>query len=67
MISNGLELALNEYGLELDSFLGAIYLPWHTIIITAIAVIGYKVYKKIKNKKITDSLLTDTTSELWGN
>jgi hypothetical protein len=67
MINNGLELALNEYGLELDSFLGAIYLPWHTIIISALAVIGYKVYKKMKNKKIADSLLTNTTSELWGN
>jgi len=29
MIPNGFELHItNEYGFELDSFLGAIYLPW---------------------------------------
>ena len=50
MIENGLELLLSEYGLELDSFLGAIYLPWHTIILTTLAVIAYKVYK-IKRTK----------------
>jgi hypothetical protein len=50
MIENGLELLLSEYGLELDSFLGAIYLPWHTIILTTLAVIAYKVYK-IKRAK----------------
>jgi hypothetical protein len=50
MISDGLELLLSEYGLELDSFLGAIYLPWHTIVITALLITAYKIYKR---KKIT--------------
>jgi hypothetical protein len=51
MTINGFELLIsNEYGLELDSFLGAIYLPWHTIILTALAVIAYKIYKRKKNK-----------------
>jgi hypothetical protein len=50
MITSGLELSLNDYGLEFDSFLGAIYLPWHTIILTTLAVIAYKVYK-IKRAK----------------
>jgi hypothetical protein len=51
MIPNGFELVIsNEYGFELDSFLGAIYLPWHTIIITALALIAYKIYKRKKNK-----------------
>ena len=51
MIADGLELYISsDYGLELDSFLGAIYLPWHTIIITALLVIGYKIYKRKKNK-----------------
>ena len=50
MISSGLELALNEYGLEFDSFLGAIYLPWHTIIISTALLIAYKIYKRKKNK-----------------
>jgi hypothetical protein len=50
MISSGLELALNEYGLEFDSFLGAIYVPWHTILITALVITAYKIYKRKKNK-----------------
>jgi hypothetical protein len=51
MTINGFELLIsNEYGLEFDSFLGAIYLPWHTIIITALSLIAYKVYK-IKRAK----------------
>ena len=51
MISDGLELNItSDYGLELDSFLGAIYLPWHTIIITALLVTAYKIYKRKKNK-----------------
>ena len=51
MIPNGFELVIsNEYGLEFDSFLGAIYLPWHTMIITALSLIAYKIYKRKKNK-----------------
>jgi hypothetical protein len=50
MISSGLELALNEYGLEFDSFLGAVYVPWHTIILATLAIVGYKVYKIRKAK-----------------
>jgi len=46
MIPNGFDLYItSEYGFELDSFLGSIYLPWHTIIITALAVVAYKAYK----------------------
>ncbi len=51
MIADGLELYItSDYGLELDSFLGAIYLPWHTIAIITALVIGYKIYKRKKNK-----------------
>jgi len=51
MTINGFELVIsNEYGFELDSFLGAIYLPWHTIIITALLITAYKIYKRKKNK-----------------
>jgi hypothetical protein len=45
-----MEMYLNDYGLELDSVIGSIYLPWHTIIITALSLIAYKVYK-IKRAK----------------
>ena len=52
MITDGLELSINsDYGLELDSFLGAIYLPWHTIIATALLITAYKIYKKWSNRK----------------
>ena len=51
MTINGFELIIsNEYGLEFDSFLGAIYLPWHTILITTALLIAYKIYKRKKNK-----------------
>jgi hypothetical protein len=51
MISDGLKLHItSDYGLELDSFLGAIYLPWHTIAITTALLIAYKIYKRKKNK-----------------
>ena len=51
MTINGFELIIsNEYGLEFDSFLGAIYLPWHTIAITTALLIDYKIYKRKKNK-----------------
>ena len=51
MIPSGFELSItNEYGFEFDSFLGAIYLPWHTIIITALLVTAYKIYKQTRNK-----------------
>jgi hypothetical protein len=50
MITDGLELLVNDYGLEFDSFLGAIYLPWHTIIITALLVTAYKIYKIKRGK-----------------
>jgi hypothetical protein len=51
MTINGFELHItSEYGFELDSFLGAIYLPWHTIALTTALIIAYKIYKRKKNK-----------------
>jgi len=50
MITSGIQLQLNDYGLEFDSFLGAIYLPWHSIAIATALLIAYKIYKR---KKIT--------------
>jgi hypothetical protein len=50
MTISGVILELNEYGLEFDSFLGAIYLPWHSIAIATALLIAYKIYKRKKNK-----------------
>jgi len=51
MIPNGFDLYItSEYGFELDSFLGSIYLPWHTIAIITALTIAYKIYKRKKNK-----------------
>jgi hypothetical protein len=50
MTINGFELIIsNDYGLEFDSFLGSIYLPWHTIGIATALLIAYKIYKRKKN------------------
>ncbi len=43
-------LLLNDYGLELDTYLGSLYLPWHTIAIATALLIAYKIYKRKKNK-----------------
>jgi hypothetical protein len=45
MSISGLVFRISDYGMELDSFLGAIYLPWVTIITAALVVIAYKAYK----------------------
>lgn len=50
MITSGLELQINDYGLEFDSFLGAIYLPWHTIATAVLVIIVYKAYKIWRDK-----------------
>ncbi len=51
MIPNGLELQLNDYGLEFDSFLGALYLPWRTIIVFGLVILALRVRKIIKARK----------------
>ena len=48
MTISGIILKINDYGLEFDSFLGAIYLPWHSIAITTVLLIAYKIYKRKK-------------------
>jgi hypothetical protein len=40
-------LQINDYGLEFDSFLGALYLPWHSIAIASVIFVAYKVYKRM--------------------
>jgi hypothetical protein len=44
MSISGLVFRINEYGMELDSFLGAIYLPWHTIATAVFITVVYKIY-----------------------
>jgi hypothetical protein len=54
-----MELLLNDYGLELDTYLGSLYLPWHTIGIVTALVIAYKIYKIKKNNKLAPLLLDE--------
>jgi len=43
-------------------------LSWAFIILTAVIIVGAKVYNKIKNKRVLDTLVTDTTTnDLWSN
>ena len=58
MIPSGFEIVIsNDYGLELDSFLGAIYLPWHTIGIATALLIAYKIYKRKKINNVIRILI----------
>ena len=62
-------IELNEYGLMIDlgDFL-YVSLSWAFIILTAVAIVGAKVYNKIKNKRLADTFVTDTTTnDLWSN
>jgi hypothetical protein len=43
-------LLINDYGLELDTYLGSLYLPWHTIVSALVIAIGYKLYKVRRDK-----------------
>jgi len=51
MVPSGVMLQINDYGLEFDSFLGAIYLPWHTFLILGLVVVALRVRKIIKTRK----------------
>jgi hypothetical protein len=51
MIPNGVELVLNGYGLEFDSFLGAIYLPWRTFALFGLVIVALRVRKVLKTRK----------------
>lgn len=50
MSISGIMLEINDYGLEFDSFLGSIYLPWHTIATAVFITIAYKIYKVRRDK-----------------
>jgi hypothetical protein len=43
-------IELNEYGFCMDSDWFYIALDWKLITLTALLVIGYKIYKRKKNK-----------------
>ena len=45
MSISGLVFRINDYGMELDSFLGTIYLPWHTIATAVFITVAYKIYR----------------------
>lgn len=54
-------IELNEYGLMIDlgDFL-YVSLSWAFIILTAVAIVGVKVYNKVKsNKKVTPLVIDD--------
>lgn len=54
-------IELNEYGLMIDlgDFL-YVSLSWAFIILTAVAIVGVKVYNKIKsNKQVTPLVIED--------
>jgi hypothetical protein len=45
-------LELNDYGLEFDTYVCYIALSWQVLIPATIALIAYKIYKRMKNKNV---------------
>jgi len=45
-------LELNGYGLEFDTYVAYIALSWQVLIPATIALIAYKIYKRMKNKNV---------------
>jgi hypothetical protein len=62
-------IELNEYGFMFDmgDFI-YLSLSWAFIILTALSIIAYKIYKRIRNKKVVENYsLDNATNELWAN
>ena len=64
-------IELGRYGFMLDTEWFYVSFSWHAIITTAVLFIGYKIYKRILNKKINNTVKCNTTNDanvdLWGN
>ena len=62
-------IELNDYGFMFDvgDFI-YLSLSWAFIILTALSIIAYKIYKRIRNKKVVENYsLDNATNELWAN
>ena len=62
-------IKLNDYGFMFDmgDFI-YLSLSWAFIILTALSIIAYKIYKRIRNKKVVENYsLDNATNELWAN
>ena len=62
-------IELNDYGFMFDmgDFI-YLSLSWAFIILTALSIIAYKIYKRIRNKKVVENYsLENATNELWAN
>ena len=46
-----MDLTLNDYGLEFDSILGSLYLPWKTISLGVLIVVVLRLLKLYKGRK----------------
>ena len=61
-------IELNEYGFMLDTEWCYVALSWQLIILSAISLIAYKIYKRTrKNKMIKDNLCNTPSKNLWGS
>jgi hypothetical protein len=62
-------IELNEYGFMFDmgDFI-YLSLSWAFIILTALSIIAYKIYKRTRNKKVVENYsLDNATNDLWAN
>jgi hypothetical protein len=44
-------IELNEYGFEFDTYIAYVALSWQVLIPAVIALVAYKVYRKLKAVK----------------
>jgi len=43
-------IELNDYGFEFDTYVAYIALSWQVLIPATIAIVAYKVYKRLRDK-----------------
>lgn len=60
-------IELNEYGFMLDmgDFI-YLSLSWAFLILSAVTIIGFNLYTRIRNKRTLDDCLTMPDDDMWG-
>lgn len=63
-------LEISKYGIDLQTYFGDIYLyhrAWILILGVVVVLRLAKIIRKNNNKKISDTFVSDTDTDLWSN
>lgn len=63
-------LEISKYGIDLQTYFGDIYLyhrAWMLIAGVVVVLRLAKIIRKNNNKKISDTFVSDTDTDLWSN